>query len=68
MQFADLKAQFATYEREIRAQMEEVLQSTRFILGPKGEELERQLAAFTGARHAIGCSSGTDALLLALMA
>lgn len=68
MQFADLKAQFATYEREIRAQMEDVLQTTRFILGQKGEELERQLAAFTGARNAIGCSSGTDALLLALMA
>jgi UDP-2-acetamido-2-deoxy-ribo-hexuluronate aminotransferase len=68
MQFTDLKAQFEAYERGIRAQMEEVIQSTRFILGPKGEELERQLSAFTGARYAFGCSSGTDALLMALMA
>jgi UDP-2-acetamido-2-deoxy-ribo-hexuluronate aminotransferase len=64
----DLKAQFAAYESGIRSQIEEVLQSTRFILGPKGMELENRLAAYTGARHAFGCSSGTDALILALMA
>lgn len=68
MQFVDLKAQFATYESGIRSQIEEVLQSTRFVLGPKGIELENRLAAFTGAKYAFGCSSGTDALLLALMA
>lgn len=68
MQFVDLKAQFTAYESGIRSQMEDVIRSTRFILGQKGEELERQLAAFTGAKHAFGCSSGTDALLLALMA
>jgi hypothetical protein len=41
MELVDLKAQFAAYEGGIRSQIEEVLQSTRFILGPKGEELER---------------------------
>jgi UDP-2-acetamido-2-deoxy-ribo-hexuluronate aminotransferase len=66
--FIDLGAQFRAYEQEIRSQIEEVLATSRFILGPKGAELERRLSALTGATHAIGCSSGTDALLLALMA
>jgi UDP-2-acetamido-2-deoxy-ribo-hexuluronate aminotransferase len=68
MHFADLQAQYKAYECDIRTQMEDVLQSARFILGPKGEELEKRLSEFTGSRHALGCSSGTDALLLALMA
>jgi UDP-2-acetamido-2-deoxy-ribo-hexuluronate aminotransferase len=66
--FIDLGAQFRAYEPEIRSQIDEVLTTSRFILGPKGAELERRLAAFTGTAHAIACSSGTDALLLALMA
>lgn len=45
-----------------------VLEHGRFIMGPEVYELEERLAAFCGARHAIGCASGTDALLLALMA
>jgi UDP-2-acetamido-2-deoxy-ribo-hexuluronate aminotransferase len=68
MKFIDLQSQFAAYEAEIRAGMDEVLRSSQFILGPKGAELERTLAGYVGARHAFGCSSGTDALLLALMA
>lgn len=68
MNFVDLKAQFAAYEREIRGQIDDVLRSGQFILGPKGAELEKRLAAFCGAKHAAACSSGTDALLLALMA
>jgi len=68
MKFIDLQGQFAAYEVEIRAGLEDVLRSAQFILGPKGIELERQLASFVGAGHAFGCSSGTDALLLALMA
>jgi UDP-2-acetamido-2-deoxy-ribo-hexuluronate aminotransferase len=68
MKFVDLASQFAAYEPEIRKEMEDVLQSAQFILGPKGGELERRLADYVGAKHAIGCSSGTDALLLALMA
>lgn len=66
--FIDLGAQFRAYEQEIRSQIDEVLASSQFILGPKGAELERRLSALTGAAHAVGCSSGTDALLLALMA
>jgi UDP-2-acetamido-2-deoxy-ribo-hexuluronate aminotransferase len=66
--FVDLKAQFREYEAEIREQIDSVLQSSQFILGPKGAELERRLASYVGVRHAFGCSSGTDALLLALLA
>ncbi len=66
--FIDLASQFRAYETSIRAEMEEVLASSRFILGPKGEALEGRLGSFVGARRAVGCSSGTDALLLALMA
>ncbi len=68
MKFVDLQSQFAAYEADIRAGIDSVLGSCQFILGPKGAELERRLASFTGSRHAFGCSSGTDALLLALMA
>ncbi len=68
MKFVDLQGQFAAYEPAIRAEMEEVLRTAQFIMGPKGAALEKLLAEFTGAAHAFGCSSGTDALLLALMA
>lgn len=68
MKFVDLQGQFAAYESAIRAEMEDVLRTAQFILGPKGTALEKRLAEFTGATHAFGCSSGTDALLLALMA
>lgn len=64
----DLKAQFAAIEPEIRAAIDGVLASQRFILGPEVEALEREVAAYSGAAHGIGVSSGTDALLLALMA
>ncbi len=67
MRFVDLHSQFAAYESEIREQMDAVLKTAQFILGPKGAELERRLAAYVGAKHAFGCSSGTDALLLSLM-
>ena len=68
MKFVDLQGQFAAYESAIRAEMEEVLRTAQFIMGPKGAALEKRLAEYTGAKHAIGCSSGTDALFLALMA
>ncbi len=68
MKFIDLQGQFAAYEGEIRAGLEDVLRSAQFIMGPKGAELERRLATYVGSKHAFGCSSGTDALLLALMA
>lgn len=68
MKFVDLQSQFAACEADIRKEIEDVLRTGRFILGPKGDALEKTLAAFAGAAHGIGCSSGTDALLLALMA
>jgi len=68
MKFVDLQGQFAAYEPAIRAEMDDVLRTAQFIMGPKGAALEKRLAEFTGAKHAFGCSSGTDALLLALMA
>lgn len=64
----DLKAQYATIETEIRAALDRVLASQVFIMGPEVEACEREVAAYCGARHGIGVSSGTDALLVGLMA
>jgi dTDP-4-amino-4,6-dideoxygalactose transaminase len=64
----DLKAQFAPLREEILAAITRVCDSQRFILGPEGEGLERELAAIIGVEHAVGVSSGTDALIVALMA
>ncbi len=66
--FVDLNAQFLRLEEEIRAGIDSVLEHGRFIMGPEVKELEEQLAAFAGLKHAVSCSSGTDALLMALMA
>ena len=63
----DLSEQYRDLDAPIRAQIDEVLSSQRFILGPKLEELERAICAYCGAPHAIGVSSGTDALLAILM-
>ncbi len=68
MQFIDLKEQFRRLEPEIRRRMDDVLAHGQFILGPEVRELEQNLAEFAGVKNAITCSSGTDALLLALMA
>lgn len=68
MEFCDLKAQYRLLKPRIDARIQAVLEHGRFILGPEVRELEEQLAARVGARHSIGCASGTDALLLALMA
>ena len=64
----DLKAQYATIRDEIRSAMDCVLESQRFILGPEVESLEREIAAYCRCPYGIGVSSGTDALLVALMA
>lgn len=66
--FVDLKAQFINLDKEIRAGIDGVLEHGRFIMGPEVHDLEGKLAGFTGVKHAITCSSGTDALLMALMA
>lgn len=64
----DLKAQYAAIRPEIEAAVGRILESQRFVLGPEVEALERELAAWCGVRHAVTCGSGSDALLLALMA
>ena len=64
----DLSEQYRTLAEPIRQEFDEILRTQSFILGPKVEELERALAEYCGAKHAIGVSSGTDALLEILMA
>jgi dTDP-4-amino-4,6-dideoxygalactose transaminase len=66
--FLDLKAQFASIREEVMAAVTKVMESQQFILGPEVTHLEEEIAAKLGAKHAIGCASGTDALILALMA
>ncbi len=68
MQFIDLKAQQVRIREAIESNIRGVLDHGKYIMGPEIRELEKRLAAYTGAKHAIGCSSGTDALILALMA
>jgi dTDP-4-amino-4,6-dideoxygalactose transaminase len=64
----DLKAQYASIKEEIRAALDEVLESQAFILGPKVEEFEQKIASYSQIKHAVGVSSGSDALLVSLMA
>jgi dTDP-4-amino-4,6-dideoxygalactose transaminase len=64
----DLKEQNQTLRPEIEAALGRVLDSNGFILGGEVAELEKELAAYCGARYAIGCASGSDAILLGLMA
>ncbi len=66
--FLDLKAQLGPLEADIKAAVIEVVNSTRYIMGPKVEEFEARIAEYVGAKHGIGVSSGTDALLASLMA
>lgn len=64
----DVNAQNHPLRAEFLAAFERVFESGRFIMGPEGEALEAECAKLTGAKHALGVSSGTDAILLALMA
>jgi len=66
--FLDLKAQFAGIRNEVMAAVSRVMESQQFILGKEGEAFEREVAARVGVRAALGCASGSDALLLALQA
>ncbi len=68
MNFIDLQEQYKRYKKEIDAEIAGVLDSARFIMGPVLTEFEDALAEHSGAKYAIGCASGTDAILLALMA
>lgn len=66
--FIDLKTPYLTHKEKILEEIEKVLDSTSFIMGKSVKELESSLANYTKSKHAIACSSGTDALMLALMA
>ena len=66
--FIDLQAQYQAYKPEIDKAIQNVLNSSQYIMGPEVKKLEEGLSAYTGSKHAIACSSGTDALLIALMA
>ncbi|WP_184304815.1 DegT/DnrJ/EryC1/StrS family aminotransferase [Roseateles oligotrophus] len=68
MPFIDLKAQYAALKPSVDARIQRVLDHGQYIMGPEVKELEDKLAAFVGTRHCITVSSGTEALLIALMA
>ena len=67
MQFIDLKAQQDRIREQIDANILKVLDHGKYIMGPEVYELEEQLADYVGVKHCIGVSSGTDALLIAMM-
>ncbi len=68
MNFIDLKRQYKAYKAEIDEAISQVVESCWFVMGEKVQKLEEILAGYVGARHAIGVSSGTDGLVLGLMA
>jgi len=67
-EFVDLKAQYRAIKESVDARIHRVLDHGQFIMGPEVAELEGRLAGYTGAKHCITCASGTEALLIALMA
>jgi len=68
MEFIDLKKQYRQYKEKMDKRIEENIESASFILGKDVRLLEEKLADYVSVKHAIGCSSGTDALLIALLA
>ncbi len=66
--FVDLKAQYRELESEINERMQRVLEHGRYIMGPEVEELEERLANYAGTKHCVSVASGTEALLISLMA
>ena len=66
--FIDLKAQQAAIRPRLETGIHRVLHHGRYILGPEVDELEKRLAAYTGTKHCVAVASGTDALLVAMMA
>ncbi len=68
MQFTDLKAQYAALKTDVDARIQRVLDHGQYIMGPEVAEMEQALAARTGAAHCVAVASGTEALLIALMA
>lgn len=68
IEFIDLMEQYRQLQNEINNNIQRVLNHGKYILGPEVKELEQQLGEYAGVKHAITCSNGTDALLMALMA
>jgi UDP-2-acetamido-2-deoxy-ribo-hexuluronate aminotransferase len=68
MQFTDLKTQYAVLKAAIDARIQRVLDHGQYIMGPEVAEMEAALVAYTGAPHCVAVASGTEALLIALMA
>ena len=68
MEFIDLKQQYKLYKKELDTAMQEVLDQGQYIMGPQVKRLESSLAEFVSVKHCIAVSSGTDSLLIALMA
>lgn len=66
--FIDLKTQYETLKPQIQARINAVLEHGQYIMGPEVKELEERLAAYVGVKHCITASSGTDTLLIAMMA
>ena len=66
--FIDLKTQYQALKAEINERIQRVLDHGQYIMGPEVKELEEKLAAYTGAKHCITVASGTEALLISLMA
>jgi dTDP-4-amino-4,6-dideoxygalactose transaminase len=63
----DLNRQYESIKKDVQEAMRHVMEHQQFIMGPEHDQLEEQLQEYTGAPHALGCASGSDALLLALM-
>lgn len=68
MDFIDLKTQYGRIKASVDGRIHKVLEHGQYVMGPECVELERQLAEYVGAKHCLGVASGTDALLMALMA
>lgn len=68
IEFIDLKAQYASLRGSINARIQRVLDHGQYIMGPEVKELEEKLASYTGAAHVVTVASGTEALLISLMA
>ncbi len=66
--FLDLKAQHSEIQQEVAVAIGRVMESQHFILGPEVEAFEKEVGMVTGCSHCIGCASGSDALILALLA
>lgn len=68
MQFIDLKSQYESIKDDVNQRIQNVLEHGRYVFGPEITELEEKLSDYVGVKHTVACSSGTDALLIPLMA